>query len=209
MGTRNLTAVVLNGEYKIAQYGQWDGYPSEQGSAILSFLAGPGNVEKLRANLAKVRFSDPNGRDKEMLESYDANAPTWSTDPDKRTPEQKRWFETYISRDIGGDILAVVADSEDAEIILRSSIEFASDSLFCEWAYVVDLDNGTFEVYRGFNHKPVPAGERFSLFSLRKEAGDDEQYYPIRHVKTYDLAALPEKDAFVKECDPPEEEEAA
>ena len=27
MGTRNLTAVYLDGEYKIAQYGQWDGLP--------------------------------------------------------------------------------------------------------------------------------------------------------------------------------------
>ena len=27
MGTRHLIAVQLDGEYKIAQYGQWDGYP--------------------------------------------------------------------------------------------------------------------------------------------------------------------------------------
>lgn len=25
MGTRNLTAVYLDGQYKVAQYGQWDG----------------------------------------------------------------------------------------------------------------------------------------------------------------------------------------
>lgn len=31
MGTRNLTAVYLDGEYKIAQYGQWDGYPKDKG----------------------------------------------------------------------------------------------------------------------------------------------------------------------------------
>lgn len=31
MGTRNPTAVVLDGEYKLAQYGQWDGFPSGQG----------------------------------------------------------------------------------------------------------------------------------------------------------------------------------
>lgn len=27
MGTRHLTAVVIDGDYKVAQYGQWDGYP--------------------------------------------------------------------------------------------------------------------------------------------------------------------------------------
>lgn len=26
MGTRNLTVVYIDGKYKVAQYGQWDGY---------------------------------------------------------------------------------------------------------------------------------------------------------------------------------------
>jgi len=38
MGTRNLTCVVKDGEYKIAQYCQWDGYPSGNGVEILEFL---------------------------------------------------------------------------------------------------------------------------------------------------------------------------
>lgn len=32
MGTRNLTAVYIDGEYKVAQYGQWDGYPEGPGA---------------------------------------------------------------------------------------------------------------------------------------------------------------------------------
>ena len=38
MGTRNLTCVYKNGEYRVAQYGQWDGYPEGQGVTILEFL---------------------------------------------------------------------------------------------------------------------------------------------------------------------------
>lgn len=38
MGTRNLTAVYLDGQYKVAQYGQWDGYPEGQGITVLTFL---------------------------------------------------------------------------------------------------------------------------------------------------------------------------
>ena len=38
MGTRHVTAVFLNGEPRVAQYGQWDGYPSGQGVTILDFL---------------------------------------------------------------------------------------------------------------------------------------------------------------------------
>ena len=45
MGTRNLTCVFVNGEYKVAQYCQWDGYPSGQGLTILNFLLGKPTVD--------------------------------------------------------------------------------------------------------------------------------------------------------------------
>ena len=38
MGTRNLTTVIKNSETKVAQYGQWDGYPGGQGLTALKFL---------------------------------------------------------------------------------------------------------------------------------------------------------------------------
>ena len=38
MGTRGLTQVILDGEYKISQYGQWDHYPSGAGVEVLDFL---------------------------------------------------------------------------------------------------------------------------------------------------------------------------
>ena len=38
MGTRNITSVILNGEQKVCQYCQWDGYPTWAGARILEFL---------------------------------------------------------------------------------------------------------------------------------------------------------------------------
>ena len=38
MGTRNLTMVISQEKTKVAQYGQWDGYPEGQGVKILSIL---------------------------------------------------------------------------------------------------------------------------------------------------------------------------
>lgn len=56
MGTRHLISVVLDGEYKIAQYGQWDGYPSGQGQAIVDFLLDNFDREAFKRQLAKCRF---------------------------------------------------------------------------------------------------------------------------------------------------------
>ena len=38
MGTRNITSVILEGEQKVCQYCQWDGYPTWTGAHILNFL---------------------------------------------------------------------------------------------------------------------------------------------------------------------------
>lgn len=32
---------------------------------------------------------------------------------------------------------------------------FLEDSLFCEWAYIIDLDNKVLEIYKGFNKDPL------------------------------------------------------
>ena len=38
MGTRNLTVVVKDEQVRVAQYGQWDGYPEVTGRGILKIL---------------------------------------------------------------------------------------------------------------------------------------------------------------------------
>jgi hypothetical protein len=205
MGTRNLTCVVLGGEYKVAQYAQWDGYPDGQGLTILKFLSNKESVERLKNNLSKVRFYDRDGIDKELLEAYNKNAPEWSNEPDNRTTEQIRWWNTYISRDLGGKILKNIANSKDEEILLRGYIDFAGDSLFCEWAYVVDFDKGTFEVYRGFNKEPLGKDERFKDIPMkedRREFDDGEgtakyKYYQVKFVKEFKLDDLPTEQEFL------------
>lgn len=215
MGTRNLTAVMINGEYKIAQYGQWDGYPSGQGSTVLQFLSNQENIKNLKDAFSRTRFIDEEGRDKEFIEAYSANAPEWSNEPDNRTEEQIAWFRNYISRDLGADILYNVASSEDEEILLSDSLNFAGDSLFCEWAYVIDFDKNVLEVYRGFNDEPIKEGRFISgdpIFEV-PEGGYKNDYEPIILLKTYELNNLPSVENFVEELEalayPEEEDEVA
>jgi hypothetical protein len=196
MGTRHLIAVVKDNEYKVAQYGQWDGYPEGQGKLVLNFLLTPENVKALESKLLKVRFIESEGRDKDFVEEYNKNI------SGNKTPEQAQWFEKYKSRDIGAKILTNISTSTDEEIILINNIDFAGDSLMCEWAYVIDLDKRTFEVYEGFNKVPISEDERFASF--KKEDGD---YYQVKAVAEYSLESLPSEDTFLSELSTNDDDE--
>lgn len=55
MGTRHRQLVITkDGDAKVRQYGQWDGYPSHQGVKILEYLRSA-NLEKYQQNLEKLR----------------------------------------------------------------------------------------------------------------------------------------------------------
>ena len=176
MGTRNLTIVKSNGEYKIAQYGQWDGYPSGQGLTALTFLRSKTNRNQLKRQLKHCVFVP--------LEDLQL---AYRTDSDR--------FETtypFMNRDHGAEILELVANTKNKPIFLQNEIAFSGDSLFCEWAYVVDFDKNTFEVYEGFNKEPLKEGERFAPYDQGKE------YRPIRLVRKYSLDKLPTDKSFLK-----------
>lgn len=143
MGTRHLIAAMIDGEYKLAQYGQWDGYPEGQGVDILDFL-NTGDVEALKRNL-KLLAGSP----------------------------------------------------EDKKLPTRGSIGFAGDSLFCEYAYVIDFDKGVFEIYRGFNHEATPPDSRFP--SGADWLNHTDGYEPVKLVQSYELDCLPSKEGFLSD----------
>lgn len=173
MGTRHLICVKENGENKVAQYGQWDGYPSGQGIDILSFISIEGNLQKLKEKLSRVRFIDAKGKDKDFINSYQKNAPKWSRDPDNRTDEQKNWFKKFQSRDLSTEILINIVNSDDDEILLSDESNFLEDGLFCEYYYLIDFDDNKFFIY---------SSGKSNL------------------IKKYDLNKLPTKEQFLKDC---------
>ena len=196
MGTRNLTMVISDKKIKVAQYGQWDGYPSGVGLGLLNLLSDKELFEKFKANLSKVRFVDDEGIDKDFIESYNKNASEYTNSLDKRTPEQKEWFENFITRDLAEEVLKNIANSNLPEILLNDKSDFAGDSLFCEWAYVVDLDKNTFEVYEGFNQNELTEEDRFYYLQERIKEREDK-YYPVKLLATFDLNNLPSENDFL------------
>lgn len=188
MGTRHLIAVQKDGEYKIAQYGQWDGYPSGQGRTVLDFLQNV-DMPRFRERLDNVVFLD----DEQIAERwYECGAPRGSAFVGMDV--SNKFFKKYpeLSRDTGATILQLVLDAP-GQIGLRNAITFAGDGLFCEYAYVIDLDAGSLEVYQGFHKGPIDASERFATFE-RVQA----DYAPVKHVKTWALDDLPTEEVFLK-----------
>lgn len=181
MGTRHLIAVVVDGEYKIAQYGQWDGYPSGQGAAVLGFLQ-TRDMDSFRAQCQRLR---------------------WITNDEIEVVDKtKNWPNVYphLSRDAGAKVLGMVYDMIEP-LKLQNNIEFAQDGLLCEWAYVIDLDREALEVYEGF--KDTPALGRFA-----GPVGENG-YGPVQlnHEFSFDeLRELDEID-FIKLLDPPDSDD--
>lgn len=202
MGTRHLIAVQVDGEYKVAQYGQWDGYPSGQGVDILEFLRkNKKNLNKLAdAARACTELSDDDYRQAWVECGADPESDFVTMD----VSERFRQKYPYLSRDCGSDILTHVFNAGTDGLKLRYALDFAADSLFCEWAYVVDLDKNTFEVYKGFNKEPVDPSERFANLPLEPNSSGTV-YYPVKLVQSYDLGKLPTPKQFIAKLEPEDE----
>ena len=78
-------------------------------------------------------------------------------------------------------------------MLLENSIEFIKESLFCEWAWVIDLDEKRLEAFAGFNKRHLGKEQRFYAFDDDKDA----KYKPCRFVVGWSLDNLPTEEHFM------------
>lgn len=188
MGTRHLIAVVLDGEFKVAQYGQWDGYPGGQGIDILAFLR-TANFDAFTTNLRALRWATEEDFDR-INKDLELGDTGWMT-----MEQADRFSSAYpaLSRDAGSKVLGLIADG--GVEFLKDSRTFALDSLFCEWGYVIDLDNKVLEVYEGFNQELTTTGRWAGL-----EEKPGSEYKAIKLIAEFPFNdGLPTDDEFVKQ----------
>lgn len=185
MGTRHMIGVVIDGDFKIAQYGQWDGYPGGQGATVLDFAQ--------TADLTD--FADK------------CRALRWiSAEEADEVNSTENWTQKYphLSRDAGAGILSMVANGE-AEFLMDNR-DFPLDSLFCEWAYVLDLDEQTLEVYKGYQTS-TPKEGRWAGLPKDAPGTSSGEYKACERVAVYSLDDLPTETEFVRALGEEEEEE--
>ncbi len=203
MGTRNLTMVYLDGEYKVAKYCQWDGYPSGQGLEILNFLRSLvhlENVEEFKNRLNKLPAFDYKKADQVWNDAGADDSGLVSFDISHKVRES----HPEIHRDTGAPILGLILNNKIGEQGIPFDLNFAGDSLFCEWGYVVDLDKNTFEVFEGGVEEPLTEDDRFHNIPV---TSDNKGYYQIKLVKSYDLNNLPTDEEFLNDLEPQQEDE--
>lgn len=131
MGTRHIIVAVIDGQTKLAQYGQWDGYPEGQGLKVLEFIrklnSNLEDLPKFLENLRSTHFVTEDEHAAALLTvGVDANA-TFMTK--EQHDAYLKVFPTH-SRDLSTKVLDMILDTPD--LVLQDNTSFAKDGLFCE-----------------------------------------------------------------------------
>jgi hypothetical protein len=159
MGTRNLTKVINSqGEIVVAQYGQWDGYPSGQGLNLLEFISGYRILDQIELSLDKAYWATQDELDKMFLTLGEK-------DPSVFLPS--------LTRDTATDIVKVLVYST-ANVPLVDDREFENDDLFCEGVYTLDFQQKKFISKFGdvveFSFDQLPNKEEYLMaFGYKRE----------------------------------------
>jgi hypothetical protein len=161
MGTRGMIGLVSDGTV-YGSYVHFDSYPSGLGEKIAAFVTHVRTVgvDTVKAQVTRLSLVDeetkPTAEQRKRYEHL----------TDAGVSEGDDWYA--ILRHAQGDLQAYL----DAEIWV-DGLGFAGDSLMCEWGYLVNLDEETVELFRGFS-KGITRG-RFAGLANR----DPQSYGPI------------------------------
>ena len=179
MSTRGAWGFIRNGIEKIT-YNHSDSYPSWLGAVILKFVA-----------------ETPIKR---MIEV--ANEIILVSNERRPTPEQieecRKWLDEGVSERKPEDWYCLLRGSqgepkaylEDGLKYMIDSHTFLENSLFCEWAYIINLDTKMLEVYKGYNKSPDAPG-RYA----RKRVKDDSECWGVALIDEIPIELIQEMKA--------------
>jgi hypothetical protein len=197
MGARHLTIIRDNGKM-LHHYGQWDGYPSGQGVIVLETLK-TFNERKFRQNFEKAKLLT---REEVHALLDPIKDPANTAGPgfmSFSTAALRKNAFPQLDRDMGAKVLAHIESGEDLRYF--NDADFPADSLFCEWAYMVDFDTRQLRVFKGFNEKPLKEGQFYAHLKPLEKGNVSTVYYPSREVTAYSLDSLPTEGQFLADLE--------
>lgn len=174
-----MVGVRIDGKDKLG-YTQFDSYPAGLGLDVVKFLR---KVKRRKTGfhtlvgqalaLRVVDDSDdayPTAEEAEALKGF--------ADVKVASGELSSWY--VLLRELQGDLEGCL----EAGYICGNA-KFMRDSLFCEWAYILNLDTGKLEVYKGFQKFP----DLKSRYSRRLSKKDE--YCGVALVAEFPLDNIP------------------
>ena len=202
MGTRGLIGLRYKGKDKFT-YNHYDSYPSELGVAFLESVKkfNIGQMRKAFINIKLIKNEDKKPTQKEIKKYFKYGDPSVGDD----SIANKKINSYYqLLHGLQGNIEPYL--SAEADIMINSN-DFIKDSLFCEWAYIINLDTGKLEVWKGFNKENTDNRYKLTEDEMQKDIDwwkenrgivHKFEYFSCKMVKEFDLNNLPSKEQFLK-----------
>ena len=179
MGTRGLFGFRKNGIDK-AVYHHFDSYPEGLGREFLTFVLK--NKDKLEEYFDHIKVIDHNVKPTPEIITYCKKMGWYNDRVSNRSTDD--WY--CLVRGLQGlDQWQKCIDSGQ-DVYIDNRIDFIKDSLWCEYAYIYDVDRKVMEFYSGFQKEP----DENNRYGTEKEDG----YYPCKL-----LCAIPADDETVVE----------
>lgn len=177
MGTRGCYGLRKDGVDKLT-YNHMDSYPTWLGQNVVDFIKST-TIEEMKDIFDKiilVKEGTDTPSDNELVE--------WKLTGDYGSGK----FDWYsFLREYQGDLSYYKKDN--AKYMIDNNT-FIKDSLFCEWGYIINLDEGFLEVYKGFQSSPHE--NRYTDSNSIRESVDDTNYYPCKLFANYPLFDIPD-----------------
>ena len=193
MGTRGAYGFISNNKEKVT-YNHYDSYPSALGEIMIKFINETDN-KAIKSMFDKIKLVNQD---------------------DKPTPKQIGKYAEIADLNVSDksvdDWYCLLRNTQGLLSVYKNGVEhmidshtFLKDSLFCEWAYIINVDTMELEVYKGFNQNRSALG-RYA------DTKPDNEYYGVELIDTVPLDKIRklnelELTALVNNWDKQEEED--
>jgi len=176
MGTRGCFGFRIEGQDKLT-YNHFDSYPDWLGRNMIEFIRSTTD-EEMKQIAQDIILIDER-----------------STPTTEQITECEKWTDLKVSRQSTQDWYCLLREAQGHPDAWKQGLhymidsqEFMGDSLFCEWAFVICLDEEVLEVYKGYNTNPNAPG-RYTGKGHYK-AYDGTIYYGVALIKTIALSLI-------------------
>jgi hypothetical protein len=195
MGTRGLYGFYKDGVDKLT-YNHFDSYPSGLGKDVINFIR-KNSIENMNQIFDRIIMVDgdstPTKEQQQNCILYYSNCVS--------TGKPTEWYS--LLRNAQGDLDAF----NKGLLYMIDNKDFIKESLFCEWAYIINLTDNVLEIYKGFQKE-----QQNNRYVSDK---DEDGYYNCKLIESIPFSTLvcifdEDVDNYVerieKSCDEEEDE---